>query len=344
MFKALASLAAGLRALIQGLVTRFFTEPVQFPSGRKVTPIKLLAEGGFSFVYSATELSTGRQFALKKMICQDSEAKTSARDEAEVHEKFSHRNLLPIEDKLFQRHPTNQSWEICWFVFPLCSCSLRDEITQQVLYEQIGKERVPGLWGLSKVVHLMSGVCCGLQEMHRQGVSHRDVKPENVLLQLEDGASPPGRPVLMDFGSCGRAEVHVRSRREALQETETAARLCTMQYRAPELFDVPSDSGVLSYALADVWSAGCTLYCCMLGYSPFEVEYDQQARPRQVETGHLRALAPIPWPREGPRETVPAWFKELVRGILAVNPKDRPPIGQVLQHLSNAPSGDCDRV
>lgn len=308
--------------------------------------MKLLAEGGFSFVYTANELSTGRRFALKKMICQDPEAKHAARAEAEVHEKFSHKNLLPIEDKAFQRHPTNQHWEICWFVFPLCDCSLRDEITKQVLSEYLGSEKAAIPWDLGKVIQLIRGVSCGLQEMHRQGVSHRDVKPENVLLKLEDGVSPPGRPMLMDFGSCGRAEVPVRSRRDALQETETAARLCTMQYRAPELFDVPTDSGILSYALADVWSAGCTLYCCLLGYSPFEVEFEQQApyRPRQVDSGHLRTLAPVPWPKEGPRGMLPHWFKELVSEILAADPKARPNVEQVIQSLSNTPTGDSDTV
>merc|ERR1711862_631922 len=183
----------------------------------------------------------------------------------------------------------------------------------------------------------MGGICKGLAEMHRSGISHRDVKPENVLLQDQgDKRYPFGTPMLMDFGSCGPAEVVIKSRREAVQEMETAAQLCTVQYRAPELFDVPTDIGTLSYACGDVWAAGCTGYCCLIGYSPFEVEFQQQPpyRPIQVDCGHCRVLGPVPWPRQqDPRSPTPEWLKELLGWTLEADPRKRPEIGEVLSRL-----------
>jgi len=361
MFRFLGSLiAAGFRA-VQGRVplldsvSRLFSEAVVFPSGRTVVIGRLLAEGGFSYVYEAAEVrggekcvtmksgdAAGKKFALKKLICQESEAAVAARAEAEVHERFSHPNLLTLIDKVFLPYTANPQWEVGWLLFPLCSCSLRDEITRQVLIDE--RQHASTTWSKALVVELVAGISRGLQAMHRQACAHRDVKPENVLLaSAEDDRNVDGgrplRPVLMDFGSVGPAEVSIRDRRDVLEQVEVAARLCTMQYRAPELFDAASDIGVLSFAAADVWSLGCTAYCCLQGYSPFEVEFEPLApcRPRQVDSGHLRILGPVPWPKDGPRSDTPDWLKELVCWILTVDCKTRPNIDDVLDRLNNTP-------
>lgn len=69
--------------------------------------------------------------------------------------------------------------------------------------------------------------------------------------------------------------VAVSSRREALQLQEEAEAHSTATYRAPELFDIPTDSGPLDYAKVDVWAAGASLYHLMYGASPFQKAVDQ---------------------------------------------------------------------
>merc|ERR1719440_2476358 len=88
---------------LTSFVCRLLVEPVKFTSGRRVTPGNLLAEGGFSFVYAATDCGSGSPVALKKIICQDEESKEAAKAEAAMHERFTHQNLLPIVDKAIQR-------------------------------------------------------------------------------------------------------------------------------------------------------------------------------------------------------------------------------------------------
>ena len=62
------------------------------------------------------------------------------------------------------------------------------------------------------------------------------VRPDNVLLSTE------GEPVLMDFGSTAPARMEIKSRTAALDLQDVAAQNSSMQYRAPELFDVPSQN------------------------------------------------------------------------------------------------------
>ncbi|EIE27433.1 hypothetical protein COCSUDRAFT_39101 [Coccomyxa subellipsoidea C-169] len=75
-------------------------------------------------------------------------------------------------------------------------------------------------------------------------------------------------PLYSDFGSTRQARVEVQSRQQAMSVQEDAEAHCSAPYRAPELFDVPSQC-VLDERV-DVWSLGCLLYFIMYGISPFE--------------------------------------------------------------------------
>jgi serine/threonine kinase 16 len=187
-------------------------------------------------------------------------------------------------------------------------------------------------------------------------VAHRDVKPGNVLLEtsmeVEGGVRAvrvgtfhnvilqskhqlmtvrmfhvtnltpgsecqPWQVVLMDFGSARPARVAVRERREALMQQESAAAECTAPFRAPELWDTPSQSDLDERV--DVWSLGCTIYAaCAGGRSPFEYSMGQ--------AGGSLALAVMSgryhWP-EAAMKRYPAEVREVVKFALNKDWRER---------------------
>ena len=125
----------------------------------------------------------------------------------------------------------------------------------------------------------------------------------------------------MDLGSVARARVEVTSRRAALSLQESAAQLCTAAYRAPELFEVPSECTIDERT--DVWSLGCMLYAMAFGDSPFD------GSALAAVSGRLR------FPN-GHRYSEN--FCGLISWILQVDPSQRPFIGQILERLPS-PAG-----
>ena len=88
---------------------------------------------------------------------------------------------------------------------------------------------------LGKVQNILRQILQGLSYLHKQGISHRDIKPANILINHE------GIIKVADFG--------LAKKLSAL----STVKVCTMWYRAPELF-----LGYKNYTSnIDIWSVGC---------------------------------------------------------------------------------------
>lgn len=136
--------------------------------------------------------------------------------------------------------------------------------------------------------------------------------------------------ILMDFGSATRARIHISSRRQAVMEQDIAAERSTLPYRAPELFDVKTDS-TLTEAV-DIWSLGCTLYAMAYHYSPFET-------PSMLEQGGSTALAVLNAKWDFPRdegEIYSQGFKEIVARCLVADPEKRADVEEVIELTERA--------
>eukprot|EP00638_Chattonella_subsalsa_P014614 CAMPEP_0117829032 /NCGR_PEP_ID=MMETSP0949-20121206/7623_1 /TAXON_ID=44440 /ORGANISM="Chattonella subsalsa, Strain CCMP2191" /LENGTH=307 /DNA_ID=CAMNT_0005669703 /DNA_START=75 /DNA_END=999 /DNA_ORIENTATION=+ len=284
----------------------------------------MIGQGGYSYVYLATEQRTGQKYALKKVLCQVEEQREMVLKEISVHEEFRHPNLMPLLDLGWTRAPNGG--DIAWLLLPLIEGgSLRNVLDKRLgLGDYLGR----GTGGLPEleIFTLFWGICKGVEALHNHhpAWAHRDLKPDNVMLQADN------TPVIMDFGSVAPADVVVTNRTEALQLQDAAAQFCTMSYRAPELFDVASDSVVDSRT--DVWSLGCTLYAMAFGYSPFESEISANGQIRVVDCTFLRV--------KGGKVIFPTYHRysedllDLIRYMLQQDPKKRPHIADILDKLA----------
>jgi len=147
--------------------------------------------------------------------------------------------------------------------------------------------------------------------IHEPPYAHRDIKPHNLLLSANNEV------ILMDLGSVREARVLISSRKDALALQELCAQDCTAAFRAPELFDVPSDCLVTEKT--DVWSLGCTLHALAYGESPCDGTALSAINPRVIVNN----------------EKYSSGFNELIYAMLNTNPLERPNVTDVLHSVEN---------
>ena len=276
---------------------------------RSLKVVKLLAEGGFSFVYLVEE--KGSKYALKKVLAQLEEQSALAKWEIEVHKAFKHKNLMPLLDSCAA--PTANGAEEFRLLMPLYP---NGTLLDRCVAKMEKGERLPE----RTILTIFEQILQGVRQFHEHSPpwAHRDIKPANVLLGDDD------TPVLMDFGSATTARRKISTRTEALLLQEDAAQNCSMPYRAPELFDVPSDATIDERT--DIFSLGATLYAMGFYYSPFECTY-QDATQRVVECSYLRVIGGAQFPPD--KAGYSDALIEMINWMLTVDPRKRPFVADV---------------
>lgn len=171
-----------------------------------------------------------------------------------------------------------------------------------------GRQPIP----LGKALEILAGIGAGLSAAHRLGIVHRDVKPENVLID------PDARPRLVDFGIARQGDIHLT--REGLVMGSPA-------YMAPEQI-----RGEAADTRADLYALGVLAYFLIVGREPFASENVAEVLRDQLETP--------PPPLSSLRPGVPAAIEDLVGRLLAKDPNRRPAsIFAFLEELAAVRSG-----
>ncbi len=193
-----------------------------------------IGRGGFSVVYKATDKQLGTTIAIKLLIpppVAALSAKERLRREVIALQKLHHPNIIRIYDLYEDDH-----WSFMIMDY-LDGCTLDQQVAQ---HGPLSQEQT------KDVGHKIADA---LRLVHKNGILHRDVKPQNIMLTKN------GQVVLTDFGSAkieGQATF-----------TATGAIVGTMGYLAPEVFDGGRPDG-----RSDIYSLGMCLYFAMLGELP----------------------------------------------------------------------------
>lgn len=272
--------------------------------------VRQLGQGGVAVVMEAIDTRLDRSVAIKMLRPDRATVRERERfvREAQALAKIKHTNVVDIYDV------ADPGDGLPYFVTELMHGSLRAVVQQRSLDER-------------QAARLIAAVADGLQAAHDVGLMHRDIKPGNILLGIDQN-NQPWHPKLSDFGLARFIE-------PSLMTTQTIGLSGTPAYMSPEQITTPNQITLST----DIYSLGVTLYEIICGELPFrgaahavmnqivqdDVPWPHRFNPsvsRELETICLKALA-----RE-PQQRYPsaAAFAQDLRNWLAGKPiVARPP-------------------
>jgi len=204
----------------------------------RFTNAELIGRGGFGTVYQASDPDHGRDVAIKVLLgaLNDTERRRFDRERQTMGKLGSHPNIIPVHESGY----TDQGEG--YIVMELA--------TGGSLQRRIDSN---GALGWEEATSIASSIARAAQAAHDQGVLHRDIKPDNILIDSY------GNPRLTDFGIAAVAS----------NATATKSTTATVAHAAPEVLQ--GDQGT---AAIDVYAIGSTFYNLILGTPPFKPNAD----------------------------------------------------------------------
>ncbi len=265
--------------------------------------LSCIGRGGMGIVYKAEHLVFKDLWALKVMsprLSQEAEFVRRFYVEAERQRKLKHRNVVRVDD-------VDQAEDGRLFI----GMEFVDGMPmREMLHAAQGPLAVPLALAIAR------GMAEALEAADALGIVHRDIKPDNVL--LERGPGGQFIPKLTDFG--------VAKMREGTA-TMSKTPLLTPQYAAPEQWQPDPDHPV--DGRTDLYALGMTMYEMLTGRSPFNVSVD-----REWMYAHLNRI-PEPPSHFNPALEADPRLDDLVLRLLEKDPAHRPASArEVIQQLA----------
>jgi eukaryotic-like serine/threonine-protein kinase len=250
-----------------------------------------IGQGGMAEVWAATDVQLDRRVAVKWLrpaLASDPVLAERFRREAIAVARLNHPNIVAVHDVVEHAH---RQAVVMQFVD---GKSLRQLLDTQ---RRLGPELT---------IHIGAAVASALDEAHRGGFVHRDVKPANIMVTSD------GRVLLTDFG--------IAKGLDAVGEDLTSDNVMmgTAKYLSPEQVRGRKLDG-----RADLYSLGLVLYECLAGRVPFlgETDADTALARLQRDPTDLNRLRP----------TLPSGLVDLIHRTLSRNPAHRPSTGAELR-------------
>lgn len=250
--------------------------------------IETLGEGGMGQVYLAREAALDRKVALKLLhhwLISDVDSRQRFHREAEIVSNLEHPNIGKFYRFGFWRE------QYPYFAMEF----LPGKSLRQVLNDETKLE-----W--TRALKIVAYVADAMEYAHKQGVVHRDLKPNNIIVTSQNNTDIPK---ILDFGLA-----RVLKEEKQLKLTQTGELIGSIFYMSPE-----QCKGKSSDWRADIYALGCILFELLTGEPPLYAE-------NPVAVIHLHANKPAP---ELPLAALglPASLDKVMKKLLAKQPDER---------------------
>ena len=197
--------------------------------------------GGMAVVYRATDLNTQHFVAVKVLkpeYNQDAEYVARFQREAEAASKMTHHNIVNLLDVGMDSSGNRYL--------------IMEYVEGQTLKDVI---REKGRLSETSAVQITIRILSALQHAHSNGIIHRDIKPQNILMQSD------GHVKVADFGIARMANKNTLAKGDSV--------MGSVHYFSPE-----QASGKEAGVTSDIYSVGVTLYEMLTGRVPFDSNCD----------------------------------------------------------------------
>lgn len=249
--------------------------------GNRFEILQLLGEGGMGAVYKAHDRELERDVALKLIrpeLARNPEILQRFKQELILARQVTHRNVIRI--------------------FDLGQAEGHKYITMEYL---AGRDlravlREKGKLPPEEAAKIVLQICHALEAAHAEGVIHRDLKPQNIMLDAS------GRAYVMDFGIARSAHLPGM--------TQTGALVGTPEYMSPE-----QAKGEKLGEQSDLFSLGVILYELVIGHSPYYSDTPLATLWKRLQE-KAKPLCEVD-------PTIPKAFSDIVEKVLEIEPEKR---------------------
>lgn len=255
---------------------------------------RILGTGAFGIVYLVHNYRTCNSYAVKcvqqNVMIERNIKKTI--NEAKILKSLCHPCIIKLYD-IFKGNNT---------VVLLLQLAKGGDLLARINQNQFLSENIAKFFFYQ--------ICLGIKYLHNKNITHRDLKPDNILLASNETHT------LIKISDFGLSKL--------VQSNSSLRTACgTQLYSAPEIFHGNDNNATYSDKV-DIWSLGVVLYACLSGSLPFK-DVSGCLAMEQIKRGQF-TFSSVNW------RTVSDTPKKLINNLLTVDVARRPSINELIKH------------